>query len=96
MQLHLSLRMIAGMTTEKIAITVPRETLSAARQAVKSGKAASLSAYISSAIEHKAMFDDLDSLLEELLCATGGPLTAAERRKADSILSGASLRTARK
>lgn len=30
------------------------------------------------------MLDDLDALLEQLLEASGGPLTARERRKADA------------
>ena len=80
--------MIIGMTTSKIAITVPEKTLASARRAVKAGKAESLSAYVSRAIEQKSMLDDLDSLLEELLKETGGSLTVAEKAWADSALSG--------
>lgn len=76
------------MTTQKVAITVPEKTLASARRAVKAGRAQSLSAYVARALEHQSMIDDLDSLLEELLKETGGPLTAAEKRWADSILSG--------
>ena len=76
------------MTTQKIAVSVPEETLASARRAVKAGKAESLSAYVSRALEQKSMLDDLDSLLEELLTKTGGPLTAAEKGWADSILLG--------
>lgn len=80
--------MMSGMTAQKIAITVPEETLASVRRAVKSGKADSVSAYVSRALEQQAMLDDLDSLLEKLLQETGGPLSAAERRWADSVLSG--------
>lgn len=76
-----------GMTTRKIAISVPEETLASARRAVKAGRAESLSAYISRAIEQKAQLDDLDGLLEELLAQSGGPLTNAERREMDRLLS---------
>ncbi len=82
------LGMMVGMTAQKIAITVPEKTLASARRAVKAGKAESLSAYVSRAIEQKTMLDDLDALLEELLKETGGPLTSSERHWADSILSG--------
>ena len=34
----------------------------------------------------RAKLDDLASLLDEMLVETGGPLTAAERRRADQIL----------
>lgn len=80
--------MINGMTTQKIAVTVPERTLASARRAVKAGKAESLSAYVSRAIEQKTMLDDLDSLLEEMLKETGGSLTAREKTWADSMLSG--------
>ncbi len=80
--------MMDGMTTQKIAVTIPQETLAGARRAVRSGKAKSLSAYVSRALEQKTMFDDLDSLLDELLRESGGPLTASEKRSADSILIG--------
>ena len=85
--------MTPGMTTEKIAISVPEGTLAKARRAVAAGRASSLSAYVSKAIEHTAMLDDLDELLEELLRASGGPMTAAERRAADRVLEGTSKKT---
>lgn len=80
--------MIPGMTTQKIAITVPEQTLASARRAVRAGKAGSLSAYISRALEQQTLLDDLDSLLQELLSESGGPLTAQEKGWADSVLSG--------
>jgi hypothetical protein len=80
--------MMIGMTAKKIAITVPERTLAGARRAVKSGKAQSLSAYISRAIEQKTMSDDLDSLLDVMLREAGGPLTAKEKAWAKAAFAG--------
>jgi hypothetical protein len=91
-----SVGMINGMTMQKIAVTVPEETLASARRAVKAGRAESLSAYVSRAIEQKTMLDDLDTLLEELLRESGGPVTPAEKRWADSILSARSRKPRRR
>ena len=74
------------MTAEKIAITVPSETLKQARRAVDQGRANSLSAYISAAIDQKTMLDDLESMLTEMLEETGGPLRDIEKRRADRAL----------
>jgi hypothetical protein len=75
-----------GMTTAKIAITVPVQLLARARRSVRKGAARSLSAYISRAMEEKAMLDDLDALLVELLAGSGGPLSPSEVRRADRAL----------
>jgi hypothetical protein len=74
------------MTTEKIAITVPKDVLRRARQAVKAGAATSLSAYISRIIDEKTRRDDFDAMLEEMLAETGGPLTPKEIEWADRQL----------
>jgi Arc/MetJ-type ribon-helix-helix transcriptional regulator len=74
------------MTTEKIAITVPREVLLAARRAVRAGRAPSLSAYISTALSQQTARDDLEALLDEMLRESGGPLTGAELRDAERAL----------
>ena len=79
--------MITGMTMDKIAVTVPRETLKRVRRAVRRGRASSVSAYVSAALEQKTRLDDLDALLDEMLEESGGPLTAAERRAADRLLA---------
>src|SRR5262249_36971848 len=76
--------MIGGMTTAKIAISVPRDILQRARRAVRRGRAASMSAYVVAAMAQKATLDELDDLLVEMLAETGGPLTAAEARSADA------------
>ncbi len=78
--------MISGMTSAKIAVSLPTEIVEQARRAVADGRAASVSAYVARALEEQAKLDDLASLLEEMLAETGGPLTAAERRTADRAL----------
>ena len=80
------------MTVEKIAVSLPGSIAEGARRAVREGRAASVSAYVASAMEEKAKLYDLSVLLEEMLAETGGPLTAAERREADKAL-GVSVRT---
>lgn len=77
--------MIAGMTMEKIAITVPRDLLRKARGASRRART-SLSAYIARSLELRVEDEDLQSMLDGLLAATGGPLTTKERREADAIL----------
>ena len=71
---------------EKLAVSLPARAAHSARRAVQRGQAASVSAYIAAAIEEKAKLDDLVALLDELLAASGGPLTAAEQRAADRAL----------
>lgn len=83
---------IVGMTTAKIAVTVPEQVLRRARGAVRRGKARSLSAYVSAALVQKSMLDELGEMLEEMLARTGGPLTRAEERAADLLLDGAPRR----
>ncbi len=76
--------MIVGMTPRaKIAVTLPRDLVEAARSAVQAGRAASVSAYVASALEERAKLDDLDALLDEMLTRTGGPVTDAERAEID-------------
>ena len=82
--------MIVGMTTAKIAVSVPRDVLQRAQRAVRRGRAGSMSAYVTAALAQKATLDELDDLLVELLAESGGPLTAEEVRSADSALTGGS------
>jgi len=84
--------MMRGMTKHKIAVTLPPSLVARARRAVRAGRAASVSAYVAAALEEKAKLDDLAELLEEMLAATGGPLTASERRVADEALGVARRR----
>ncbi len=78
--------MISGMTSVKIAVSLPGDLVKGARRAVQRGQAGSVSAYVASALEQRVKRDDLDALLTELLSETGGPMTAAERKRADRIL----------
>jgi antitoxin ParD1/3/4 len=78
--------MISGMTTTKIAVSLPEQLVAQAQRAVAEGRAASVSAYVAAALEEKAKLDDLASLLDEMLAETGGPLSARERRQADRAL----------
>ena len=73
-------------TIQKIAISLPGALAARARKAVRKGRAASVSAYVASALEEKAKLDDLAALLDEMLAKSGGPLTPAERRAADKAL----------
>ena len=76
-----------GMTTtQKIAVSLPKHIAEGARRAVRSGRAKSVSAYVTDALVEKVKLDDLSELLEEMLAESGGPLTAAERRRADRAL----------
>lgn len=79
--------MISGMTTRKIAVSLPADLVDAANEAVREGRAASVSAYVAAAMADKVLRDDLTAMLDGMLAETGGPLTAAERRRADTILS---------
>jgi Arc/MetJ-type ribon-helix-helix transcriptional regulator len=80
--------MMIGMTAQKIAVSIPGAILEQARRSVRKGRAASMSAYVTSAIAEKVKNDDLAELLEQMLAETGGPLTAKERAEADKALFG--------
>jgi len=78
--------MIGGMTSAKVAISLPKEVLARARAAVRRGDAPSLSAYIANALAEKTSEDDIMQMLSEMLEETGGQLTAEESRWADGVL----------
>ena len=78
--------MMLGMTRAKIAVTIPRPLLAAARRAVRHRQSESVSAYVAAAMEQKAKLDDLAAMLDEMLAETGGPPTSAERREAERML----------
>jgi hypothetical protein len=62
----------------RVTVTVPDTVLAVARHDVASGDAASLSAWVTDAAEAKARRESLVHVLDELLEASGGPLTAEE------------------
>jgi hypothetical protein len=74
------------MTKTKIAVSLPARLVGEARRAVAGRRAASVSAYVAQALEEKATLDRLASMLDDMLAASGGPLTPAERRAADRAL----------
>lgn len=78
--------MTLGMTSAKVAISLPRTVLARARAAVRRGEAASLSAYVCSALEEKTSRADVIEMLDRMLEETGGPLTPGESRWADEAL----------
>ena len=78
--------MMNGMTTSKIAVSLPSELVKQAQRAVSEGRAASVSVYVARALREQAKLDDLASLLDEMLAETGGALTAVERKAADHAL----------
>jgi len=88
--------MLGGMTSMKVAVSIPRETFQRAKRAVRRGRAASLSAYVTAALEQKATLDDLDALLDEMLEESGGAMTRAEVRRTDRLILGASRRQKKK
>lgn len=57
--------MISGMTT-KIAVSLPDEQVAAARRAVREGRAASVSGYVSAALAAHHERDSLRDLLDDL------------------------------
>ena len=78
--------MIMGMTRrDKIAVTLPRDLVAAARTAVADGRAASVSAYVAEAMRQRAQQDDLDAQLEAMLERSGGPMTDEERADIDRL-----------
>lgn len=77
--------MIVGMTTRKIAISLPAEQVAAARKAVAEGRAASVSAYISEALARRDGDDDLQEMLAEIY-AQAGPPGDADRAWARQVL----------
>ncbi|MGH2794945.1 MAG: toxin-antitoxin system antitoxin subunit [Actinomycetota bacterium] len=76
------------MTKSKIAVSLPPHLVKAAKAAVRTGRAPSVSSYVADALAEKVLLDDLASLLKTMLAETGGPMTQAERRRADRILRG--------
>jgi hypothetical protein len=75
-----------GMSTRKLAISIPAQTLKRAQERAKVLGARSLSAYISEAIDQRLVTDDLDALLAEMLAESGGPLSKKEQEAAAKAL----------
>jgi Arc/MetJ-type ribon-helix-helix transcriptional regulator len=79
--------MMVGMTARaKIAVSLPAELVAAARRAVKSGRAPSVSAYVESALSTQVESDEGGDWIDEMLAETGGPMTAEEEAWAGDVL----------
>lgn len=65
-------------TRSRVTVTVPDSVLAVARRDVERGAAASLSAWVTEAAEAKARRESLADVLDELLEASGGPLSTEE------------------
>lgn len=75
-----------GMTAKaKIAVTLSPERVDAARIAVKSGRAASVSAYVEEAMLRMEQTRTLEDDIAETLARTGGPMTDEERAEIDRL-----------
>lgn len=70
----------------KIAISLPVEQIEAAKLAVAEGRAASVSAYISAALQQVETQDTLAAFLADLE-AESGPPTAEEAAEVDAFLA---------
>ncbi len=67
------------MTTAKVAMTLPTEVLKSAKEQVSRGRAKSLSAFISEAVDEKLRRDELEKLLDALDTQHGAPKKGAQR-----------------
>ena len=73
----------------KLAITLRADVVRKVRDAVAEGRARSVSAYIEHAVVSQLAAEaDFDSLIAEMLAASGGPPTKQERAAARKLLSG--------
>jgi hypothetical protein len=81
------------MSTRKLAISIPAQTLKNAQVRAKQIGARSLSAYISEAIDQRLVNDELSALLDEMLAESGGTLSKREQEAAAKALG---FRTRRK
>jgi len=78
---------LVGMTPKaKIAVSLPPELVERARQAVAPRPRFERQRLRRHAIAQKSKLDDLAALLDEMLAATGGPLSAEESAEADRVL----------
>lgn len=75
-------------TRVKIAISLPRGQVAAAQRAVSAGRAPSVSAFISRALEEQGNADALSELVA-LMRSEEGPPSADDYAWADSVLASA-------
>jgi hypothetical protein len=61
------------MTAAKIAVTIPVDILRLAKDEVKAGGAASLSAFVAQAVDEKLRRDELAKILDDMDAERGKP-----------------------
>ena len=74
-----------GMTTTKIAITLPEEELVKVHRAIRAGRADSVSGYIARALAENARQESLRDLVRDLIAEHGEP-TQQEKKWAKRAL----------
>jgi Arc/MetJ-type ribon-helix-helix transcriptional regulator len=74
------------MTAAKIAITLPPEQLERVRRAVSEGRASSVSAYISQALDQQDREESLADVLRDMTQKHGEP-TSEDRAWAQDVLA---------
>lgn len=73
----------------KVAVSLSRDVVERLRAAVVDGRARSVSAYVEHAVRGQlAAETEFDAIVEEMLIASGGPPTNAERAEAAALLGG--------
>lgn len=86
--------MVVGMATRKVTVTLGADQLDCIRALVGSGAAPSVSGFVQHAVD--VALDDIagwGAMLADALGATGGELSAEERRWADETLGNKGRRT---
>jgi Arc/MetJ-type ribon-helix-helix transcriptional regulator len=76
------------MNVAKVAIALPREVLARAKREVRAGRAKSLSAFVSEAIDERLRRDELARLLD-LMDAEHGPPAKTAKQWASRVVSRA-------
>ena len=74
------------MKTARIAISLTEPLLARVREEVRRGRATSVSAYVSRAVAKQVEHDNLEEMLDEMLTASGGPMSGRERAWVDGVL----------
>jgi hypothetical protein len=74
------------MTTRKVALSIPADAVARAKKEVRAGRAKSLSAFVSAALEEKLHRDELSEVLDAM-DAEHGPPSARARKWAQRVLS---------
>jgi Arc/MetJ-type ribon-helix-helix transcriptional regulator len=75
-----------GMTTSKIAITLPEEQLARVHRQIRAGRADSVSGYIARALAEQERRESLRDILDDLIAQHGKP-TQEDRKWAKRALA---------